>query len=41
MIGEEEPGRLIESANLDEYAKARLLHGTVLEWLQLSQEGFE
>jgi Predicted metal-dependent hydrolase of the TIM-barrel fold len=40
-LGEEKPGKLIESAELDEGTKARLLHGTALEWLKLSKERFE
>lgn len=34
-LGEPHPGRLIESAGLDEETMARLLHGTALEWLGL------
>ena len=34
-LGEPHPGRLIESAGLDEATMARLLHGTALEWLGL------
>ncbi len=37
-LGEEIPGALIESAKLDERTKARLLHGTALEWLNLNKE---
>lgn len=32
-LGEKEPGRLIESMNLSETTKARLLSGSALEWL--------
>lgn len=39
-LGEEEPGRLIESVDLDDLTKARLLHGTALEWLNLSKDRF-
>jgi hypothetical protein len=39
-LGEEEPGRLIESVDLDGLTKARPLHGTALEWLNLSKDRF-
>ncbi len=39
-LGEPEPGRLIESAGLDEATRGRLLHGTALEWLQLPKERY-
>ncbi len=39
-LGEPHPGRLIESAELDEATRARLLHGTALEWLGLPQSAF-
>lgn len=39
-LGEEMPGALIESADLDDATKARLFHGTALEWLNLSRERF-
>lgn len=32
-LGEHEPGKLIESMNLDHKTKNRLMHGTALEWL--------
>jgi aminocarboxymuconate-semialdehyde decarboxylase len=40
-LGEAEPGKLIESADFDERTQARLLHGTALEWLQLSEDKFQ
>lgn len=39
-LGELEPGKLIEETCQDETIKARLLHGTALEWLNLHQEQF-
>jgi aminocarboxymuconate-semialdehyde decarboxylase len=39
-LGEDRPGSLIESMGLDEAARARLLHGTALEWLGLPRERF-
>ena len=39
-LGEDRPGTLIESMGLDEATRARLLHGTALEWLGLPQERF-
>ncbi len=39
-LGELEPGKLIESTVSDEEVKARLLHGTALEWLNLEKERF-
>jgi aminocarboxymuconate-semialdehyde decarboxylase len=39
-LGEDHPGELIESLGLDENTRARLLHGTALEWLQLPKERF-
>ncbi len=39
-LGEPHPGRLIESAGLAEPIRARLLHGTALEWLGLSKTSF-
>ena len=39
-LGEEIAGSLIESMNFDEETKARLLHGTALEWLDLDKENF-
>jgi len=39
-LGEDRPGELIESLDLDEKTRARLLHGTALEWLKLPQERF-
>ncbi|MGR9108052.1 MAG: amidohydrolase family protein [Gammaproteobacteria bacterium] len=40
-LGEAVPGSLIESMDLPEAVKARLLHGTALEWLNLSAERFQ
>ncbi len=39
-LGELEPGRLIESMDYDDAIKARLLHGTALEWLGLEKKQF-
>ena len=39
-LGEDRPGELIESLGLDEAVRARLLHGTALEWLNLPRERF-
>ena len=39
-LGEDRPGTLIESMGLDEATRARLLHGTALEWLGLPRERF-
>ncbi len=39
-LGELEPGKLIESTISDEGIRARLLHGTALEWLNLGKERF-
>ncbi len=39
-LGEPSPGRLIESAGLDEEILARLLHGTALKWLGLPKTRF-
>ncbi len=36
-LGEAEPGKLIESLDLGEAAKASLLHGTALKWLGLPE----
>lgn len=40
-LGELEPGRLIESMQFDDDVKARLFHGTALEWLGLDKANFE
>jgi aminocarboxymuconate-semialdehyde decarboxylase len=40
-LGEPRPGDLIESSGLPEETRARLLHGTALEWLGLSAERFQ
>ena len=39
-LGEAEPGKLIESLDLDEASKASLLHGTAREWLALPRDRF-
>lgn len=39
-LGEDRPGSLIESMGLPENTRARLLHGSALEWLGLSKERF-
>ncbi len=39
-LGEDRPGELIESMGLDEKTRARLLHGTALEWLNLPRSRF-
>ncbi|HEV2112268.1 MAG TPA: amidohydrolase family protein [Gammaproteobacteria bacterium] len=39
-LGEHRPGELIASLDLDEATRARLLHGTALEWLNLPRERF-
>ena len=39
-LGESEPGKLIESSNFDEAAKAKMLHGAALEWLNLDKNLF-
>ncbi|MGH8029114.1 MAG: amidohydrolase family protein [Arenimonas sp.] len=40
-LGEQEPGKGIESLGLDEVSRARLYHGTALEWLGLTKARFE
>ncbi len=40
-LGEPEPGRLIESMDLPKAVKEQLLHGTALNWLNMSAEGFQ
>ena len=40
-LGEQEPGSGIEALGLDETSNARLMHGTALEWLDLSKARFE
>jgi aminocarboxymuconate-semialdehyde decarboxylase len=40
-LGEDHPGRMIESMQLDDDTVARLLHGTALEWLNLDRKRFE
>ncbi len=39
-LGEHVPGSMIESMGLDEKTKARLLHGTALQWLNLDRKQF-
>lgn len=39
-LGEEIAGSLIESSNFDEFTKAKLLHGSALEWLNLEKSMF-
>ncbi|HEY7574026.1 MAG TPA: amidohydrolase family protein [Thermoanaerobaculia bacterium] len=40
-LGEPRPGELIESSGLPEETRARLMHGTALEWLGLSAGRFQ
>ena len=40
-LGELTPGKLIESANFDEFTKAQMLYGAALKWLDLSKNTFE
>ena len=40
MLGEIRPGRMIDEMDLGESTKARLLHGSALEWLGLKLEDF-
>jgi len=41
-LGEQEPGSGIEAlVGLDETARARLFHGTALEWLGLNKARFD
>jgi aminocarboxymuconate-semialdehyde decarboxylase len=39
-LGELEPGKLIESANFDEFTKAQMLYGAALKWLNLEKSVF-
>ncbi len=39
-LGELEPGKIIEVSPFDDATKARLLHGTALEWMNLSLEDY-
>ncbi|MDQ3322251.1 MAG: amidohydrolase [Acidobacteriota bacterium] len=39
-LGETEPGKMIESGGFDEETKAKLLHDSALEWLNLKKENF-
>jgi aminocarboxymuconate-semialdehyde decarboxylase len=40
-LGEQEPGKGIEALQLDDVQRARLYHGTALEWLGLTKARFE
>jgi len=40
-LGEDVPGAMIESMQLEQSVSARLLHGTALEWLSLDRRRFE
>ncbi len=40
-LGEQVPGSGIEALDLDEVDRARLFHGTALEWLGLPRSRFE
>jgi aminocarboxymuconate-semialdehyde decarboxylase len=40
-LGEQEPGKGIEALGLDDTQRARLYHGTALEWLGLAKARFE
>lgn len=40
-LGELEPGKLIENSDFDEAAKAEMLHGAALKWLDLDKNLFE
>ena len=40
-LGEQSPGELIESMNLDPETRSLLLHGSALNWLGLKKEQFE
>ncbi len=40
-LGEARPGELIDSCGFPEKTRARLLHGTALEWLDLPAARFE
>jgi aminocarboxymuconate-semialdehyde decarboxylase len=39
-LGEPRPGELIDSSGFPEETRARLLHGTALEWLGVPAERF-
>ena len=39
-LGEAEPGKLIESLDIADKMKQRMLAGTALEWLGLSEDDF-
>ena len=40
-LGELEPGKLIESANFDEFTKTQMLYGAALKWLDLDKNTFD
>jgi aminocarboxymuconate-semialdehyde decarboxylase len=40
-LGEQVPGSGIDALGLDDESRARLFHGTALEWLQLPHSRFE
>jgi aminocarboxymuconate-semialdehyde decarboxylase len=40
-LGEERPGAMIESMQLDEATAARLLNGSALEWLGIPRDRFQ
>ena len=39
-LGEEHPGKLIESMPYDDAIKSMLLYGTALNWLQIDEQQF-
>ena len=39
-LGEQQPGSGIEALKLDDATRARLFHGTALEWLGLPRQRF-
>jgi aminocarboxymuconate-semialdehyde decarboxylase len=40
-LGEQEPGHGIDALPLDDAARARLFHGTALEWLGRSRQSLQ
>jgi aminocarboxymuconate-semialdehyde decarboxylase len=40
-LGEQQPGSGIEALELDDAGRARLFHGTALEWLNLPLSSFQ
>ena len=40
-LGEEIPGKMIESMNLDEKTRSQLFHEAALEWLNLPKKIFD